>query len=919
MNFNWEIYKELNPDLVLAGLNTKEQIEHHYQQNGKFEHRKVSILDLYPDFSIIQYRKNYKDLIMLTDVQLVIHWLRYGISEKRTYLDKSLKEIKEIKEVKNEKRLKESFDDLSSVPYINKKNYILSKEYSVKKENIYKLKEKYIKILKEIMEQNIQKRNVLLTLADSIYPPFGGGENWLLDMNKIVENDFFCVAVCFKDVFNNKVFSEIEYVKHQNVHIIQIPIVVRDIIAIIDYIKPVCISHQGHNRLLYCMIAKLMKINFLTGFCFWNDLIMIENNFFNINMTSRKFKKDQNLDIIFKNSNIYLASEFMKNIVQKNINVIGRDIDLSAVNLDVIPTISYHNHYINNKVLNSDNRKFVCILNSHFLKGGQELIYLLQNLDYTIPILAVITERDMNEQIIIDLFRERNEHSNINVLYTSKIEKINEIYNKCKVLLIPSIVDETFCRVAYEGMQLGLPIISYKTGNLGYLLKNYNNNTFIDMPLKQKEIKTTSDTIIDTKTLSKWVHETQNIYKNCKLERHNMYNITEKEIRTSLLSKINKKIEYSSEGTIGFFCPFVDQGLGIQCREYITYLNQNGYKTAVLSFKPYLAVQVDKTEWKYANIHYSKNSREEIILEEVIDFVFKYNVKTIMIPEICYKQIYQKIDFFKCLGVKVVGIINIELLRYTELEYYHYFDLILANNESSYNILKDILPYSNVQLLEFNNYYMKKSLSIRNNGLNKPTETIRIATFGGLNSYVRKNIDKTYLVFKKLEMQYKMTKNYNFKLNVYIQGVDKAVQSNIILKDTENISIHFNNYSYSEIIGLINDNDIVIHLGDHEGLGLGFFEALNNNKTLITLNTYPNSEYIIDGLNGYLIDCKFQELTDNNQGITNRAIVNLDHYYKLMERILENSYRPTLYKLVMANKNIVNNYEKNFVRVLKNI
>jgi glycosyltransferase involved in cell wall biosynthesis len=174
-------------------------------------------------------------------------------------------------------------------------------------------------------------------------------------------------------------------------------------------------------------------------------------------------------------------------------------------------------------------------------------------------------------------------------------------------------------------------------------------------------------------------------------------------------------------------------------------------------------------------------------------------------------------------------------------------------------------------------------------------------------------------VFKRLEAQYKMTKHYNFKLNVYIQGVDKAVQSNITLKDTDNISIHFNNYSYSEIIALINENDLVIHLGDHEGLGLGFFEALNNNKTLITLNTYPNSEYIIDGLNGYLINCNFENLKDNNEGITNRAVVNLDHYYKLMEKILANTYRPTLYNLIMANKNIVNNYDKNFVRVLKNI
>ena len=123
----------------------------------------------------------------------------------------------------------------------------------------------------------------------------------------------------------------------------------------------------------------------------------------------------------------------------------------------------------------------------------------------------------------------------------------------------------------------------------------------------------------------------------------------------------------------------------------------------------------------------------------------------------------------------------------------------------------------------------------------------------------------------------------SFLDNIAKQGIDKAVQSSLALKNTQNISIYFNNYSYTEIIGLIKENDMIIHLGDHEGLGLGFFEALNNNKTLITLNTYPNSEYVVDGLNGYLINCNFQELTDNNEGITNRAIVNIDHYYKLIQ------------------------------------
>lgn len=914
MDFNWEIYAELNNDLVRRGLTTKEQLEHYYLMNRNKEKRPVKITDRYIDFDLGQYRKNYKDLDHLTDNQLMIHWLRHGIKEKRTYykIENSVKN--NIKTIDNNENIvlknKDRFDDLKKVPYINQKNLELLKNYVSRKDLIYALPNKHNKILEYIKDENIDNREILLTIADSLYPPFGGGENWLLDINKLLEKEYFCIALCFKDVFNKTYFEDITYIKHQNVHIIQMPLVVRDIIELIKKINPVCISHQGHNRLLFCKIAKLLKINFLTGFCFWNDLIATDCDYFNINMMNKKYTKDINLDIVLKTSNTYLASDFMKDVVERM---------SPNLKIDTIPTISYHSHYLSNNSLDIEGRKYVCILNSHFLKGGQELIYLLKNLDISIPILAVITDRDSNDNKIIEAFKQRNSRMDINKLYRSKINNINDIYNICRVLLVPSIVDETYCRVAYEGMQLGLPMISYRTGNLVYLLEKYNNNTFIDMPIKNNDINKLEDTKIDDETLKKWVIEVENKYIDCKLERTSMYKIIEKDIKQKLITKIKTKIsDVDEEGCLGFFCPFVDQGLGIQCREYITYLNQKGYKTAVYSFKPYFASQSDRSEWNYENIFYSNKTREETILEDIIEFVFKYNVKTVFIPEICYRQIYQKIDYFKCLGVKIVGIINIELLRYTELGFYHYFDILLANNESSYNILKKLLPDNNIKLLEFNNYYMKKTLTIRNEKIVLPTETINIATFGGLNSFVRKNIDKTYLVFKQLEAQYRTNKNYNYKLNIYIQDIDNAAKPIIQLKDTETITIHLKNYSYSEVIENIQKNDIIIHLGDHEGLGLGFFEALNNNKLLVTLDTYPNKEFINND-NGYLINCKFEELTDNNEGITNRAIVNLDHYYKLMESILIISNREKLYNQLKKNKNIVNDYDKNFEKILKEV
>ena len=55
---------------------------------------------------------------------------------------------------------------------------------------------------------------------------------------------------------------------------------------------------------------------------------------------------------------------------------------------------------------------------------------------------------------------------------------MNKIYKQTKILLIGSLVDETFCRVAYEGLINKIPIISTNNGNLKYLLNGYAD--FVD-------------------------------------------------------------------------------------------------------------------------------------------------------------------------------------------------------------------------------------------------------------------------------------------------------------------------------------------------------------------------------------------------------------------------------------------------------
>jgi len=88
MYFNWEVYRELNPDLEKAGLKVQLDFVNHYLNNGKTENRKYSVYQLYPDFNPIIYSRNYGDLRMFNVRQLEIHWIKCGRKEGRSYKPK---------------------------------------------------------------------------------------------------------------------------------------------------------------------------------------------------------------------------------------------------------------------------------------------------------------------------------------------------------------------------------------------------------------------------------------------------------------------------------------------------------------------------------------------------------------------------------------------------------------------------------------------------------------------------------------------------------------------------------------------------------------------------------------------------------------------------------------------------------------
>ena len=78
MEFYWEYYKELNPDLIKAGLVKPNDFINHYKNYGKRENRPSKFSDLFPDFNLNEYKVLNSNLNFRTSSEYQHHYFSVG-------------------------------------------------------------------------------------------------------------------------------------------------------------------------------------------------------------------------------------------------------------------------------------------------------------------------------------------------------------------------------------------------------------------------------------------------------------------------------------------------------------------------------------------------------------------------------------------------------------------------------------------------------------------------------------------------------------------------------------------------------------------------------------------------------------------------------------------------------------------------
>ena len=648
------------------------------------------------------------------------------------------------------------------------------------------------------------------------------------------------VWICFADAKTSQNYQNSEIERHPHGTIIKLTggMSTETIALWIRLLKPAIVHHQGYGRKICYLAVNKLGIPFVTGIHFWNEIIELDPIKRNTKILENKGFHTAHQDFLFLKDrpacHFYSVSPYVSEVVR---SITGVEIEFevqAASNLK-------------NCLAESVNGEYVTVINYHQHKGGEVLLKILKSISTSIPFLLVRTEEGC------DKFYEEIDRIVEQRGFVDRIigrTRVSDVYSQTKILLVASLVDETYCRVANEGLMNGIPIISTGYGNIKYLLGSGGQIVSPDHP--EKWIECIEELYLDDNKYRFWKAKALDRYKS----------VSFSESQKSFKNMMNQIVSNSKTYRVMILSPWCDQGLGIQSRNYKNILESHGIHTSVFAIKPYdyshLELQKNPEEWIHPDIYYSPHDREHIKDEELVNFVKQYRVGKCLIPETCWYRIFQMASLLQSLGVDCYAIPNIEIVRKDEVHKHEVFTNIMCNNF----LCQDIFSKHGMP----NRYigYGIQGVEFKNKSWPKSGEPLVFVCIGGRNAFTRK---QTLEVCEAAVMAHQ--KDTNVRLIVTIQ---KYLQDTIDkYRNLDFIQIIDYELPYSHILDLYYKNHINIQVSKHEGLGIGFYESVATGTPVLTLQTSPHSEIIKEDINGWTIPCHYKPMTDNSSPLFDSA------------------------------------------------
>jgi glycosyltransferase involved in cell wall biosynthesis len=601
-------------------------------------------------------------------------------------------------------------------------------------------------------------------------------------------------------------------------------------------------SHGKFNDVL----AKITAINgmvLIEGFHFWTGLIDLyqeSNTDILSNIPLHNLVKTNSIERS-PGSQKYLVSQFMLDVYE----ALGGTDEFRVID----PTV-FTNHGI--KFANSYGTN-ISQLDVSIGKGGYLFCQLVEQLGSEIPFTAVIretTETAIKERL---LFLSQK----FPLLTLIPYSEITSILRDSRLILIPSLVDETYNRVAEEGIQFGIPVLTSDKGNLRYLLEGEGS--------------------INTFDSSVWINTIKSLYfseeNSRKLwTRQSRVLLAKKNNSSTILEIILDAIKSFRVENVGVFTVNAPQGLGTLGKILIQQMDGTNLNSYIFSFSPYSKELETKNYWSkldspnFKGFISSKFTRENVPIAELLNFIDEFKIDVFIFPEVCWIDNWTRLFKIKSERpyVRLVTMPMLETVIRDEVKNMNEFSLTLFPTEQSQTVLEKY-DVKNGVLLGFTSpveiAFDAESYSALRIEAQKP---IRFLHVGGHNPTVRK---QTPLVINEFieALRYRS----DITLTVTLQKITPEIAQ---LRVPKEITIVSKPLSDSDIADLYLTHDVSIQIPSHEGIGIGFFESISLGCPVVTIDSPPHNEVVKSTLSGWLLEASEIQLPDNPVGIVSAAV-----------------------------------------------
>jgi hypothetical protein len=721
-------------------------------------------------------------------------------------------------------------------------------------------------------------------------PKTGGGEEYFRSC--ILENNEYGISSiyiqCTRKGRSNKYIAIYPELIDRKI------ILCRDKHEVINEIKsinPTSLHSIGSTILMATEIANELRIKTKIGYHFWTHFVdLYEGNNIEIIKNIDKHRINRNFETKSKFIDKYVVSDFMLDVYKclggletVAVNYPITTFDLYSINGDIIP------HSVTEI-------KNVLQVNLNEKKGGRIFFDIAkENINKDIKFTGVYSERTNDSDLAKTIEDGKNSRFN-NVQVLDFTEK-EELFRYSDLIMIPSLVDETFSRIAFEAMIRGKIIITTKNGNLKYLNAG---GIFLEE-------------VNDFKVALDFLESEINLDEHLRMQKLKIDTI-----KSAVVDNFKRSMgetSYFKKTNIGIMSQIGPSGLGKLTQHIFEVFQNLGFSTYVLAALPYeymgskeyYDIQAEYSQIYKSNIHKSLNYRETITDFEINNFIESFSINMLIIPEVVNIENWKRLYNLNWNNLSLVSIPMLEIVNLKELMYYSHLTHNIHVTKISFETFKKYGIGDNV----FVGHAMKP---VAMPFVEDKSEILRLVFVGGRNAFKRKNLEKFLETFLHVAQKRK-----DLHLTVSLSKSELIkVEQKYKLIDESQIKFKVGDLTNEELDNLITESDLGILLSKSEGLGLGFWDFNCRGIPVLTHNGYPHAENSEIGKNhNFEIAAKPQPLSDMATGIFMEFDFDKSELIQFLENITKDKL--TQSKKALRKIDFTKQFTEYQVRILKSL